>query len=91
MFRIKIITRNNGTQSFIPQVGFSKSIGFLKSKVVTKWENIIIVHSMYESSTTITASFPTEDQALKIIEGYKEMNSMKEGALIRTVTYKTID
>lgn len=95
MYRIKIEERNNGDKWYIPQVGTSKlKIG--KFDILSReWKNIIEDKPSYKPSFWISSlteyAYNTEQQALDIIEGYKQYLIDEKSKEIKSTTYKTID
>lgn len=91
MYRIKIEERNNGEKRYIPQVGRPK---LRTGRVVwlgTNWENIITQYNRYILTNGMTESHNTEEEALKVIEGFKKSVMEEEGYKVKSTTFKTID
>jgi hypothetical protein len=72
-FRIQIIELNNGIKEYVPQVGF---VGLSKRCMInipiTSWENINYVNGRFDISITMSSHFKTEDEALQVIQHYKQ-------------------
>lgn len=93
MYRIKIEEKNNGKTRYIPQVGIPRlRIGKFNFLSVN-WENIISRNdwNYYTSSTSMSESYDKEEDALFIVEKYKEYLLVEEGDKIKSTTYKIID
>jgi hypothetical protein len=91
MYRIKIEERNNGKKLYIPQVGIPK---LRTGRIVwlgTNWENIITQYNRYILTNGMTESHNTEEEALKVIEGFKKSVMEEEGYKVKSTTYKTIN
>ena len=91
-YRIKIEEKNNGEKGYIPQVCKLEIFGRWLKKQELVWYNII----HYDGNTfgltkTITATYRTEESALKVIEDYKNKDVIEEGNKVKSTTYKTID
>ena len=91
MYRIKIEERNNGEKRYIPQVGTPK---LRTGRIVwlgTNWENIITQYNRYILTNCMTELHNTEEEALKVIEGFKKSVMEEEGYKVKSTTFKTID
>jgi hypothetical protein len=94
-YRIKIVEQNNGDKRYIPQVmtGLKKLTWFTKRGMGT-YQNIISELpsvSSYSTSVSIEESWDTEEQALHVIEHYKDILSIKESKKIKNIEYKLIN
>ena len=92
-YRIKIEERNNGLKGYIPQVGkleINKRMFRQTQKIV--WYNI---HRAYETtfglSKTIAVEFRNEEDALKVIEDFKNKDQVEIDNKVKSTTYKMID
>lgn len=92
MYRIKIEEQNNGKKWYIPQFGEKKlSIGKF-CRLTTNWENILVDKlSRVQTSSSMTYSYSTEEEALESIEKHKEFILKEGGEKIKSITYKTIN
>jgi hypothetical protein len=90
-YRIKIEEKNNGEKRYIPQVGKPLlKIGKFDFLSIN-WENIISQPPYFFTAKSITYSYPTEKEALGIIEEYKQYVQEEEGKEVNSTTYKTIE
>jgi len=84
MYRIKIQEHNNGDKWYIPQ--------FAERKMILSWENILAdKFSRVQTSSSMTYSYSTEEEALESIEKHKEFILKEGGEKIKSITYKTIN
>lgn len=90
-YRIKIEELNNGEKSYIPQYGTEKLIVGRFCWLGMNWENIISDEYMFQTSTIIKQSFNTEQEAIEIIEQYKQYVAKNESEKVKSVTYKKIN
>jgi hypothetical protein len=91
MYRIKIEEKNNGEKGYIPQVGEPRLKLGRFVHLYTDWENIIPQHQSFDTSKFMSYSYPTEQEALDIIEQYKQYLPNKIGKEVKSTTYKMID
>ena len=95
MYRIKIEEKNNGDKWYIPQVGTPKlKIG--KFDFLSKeWHNIIEDKPSLKPSFWVSSlaeyAYKTEQQALDVIEGYKQYLIDQKANKVKSTTYKMID
>jgi hypothetical protein len=91
-YRIKIEEKNNGEKGYIPQTSKLEIFGGLIKRQSIGWYNIIHSHgNTFGLSKTVTATHRTEESALKVIEDYKNKDTIEEGNKVKSTTYKTID
>jgi hypothetical protein len=92
MYRIKIEEKNNGEKGYTPQTCKLEIFGgFIKRQLIV-WYNIIHSHgNTFGLSKTSSAAYKTEEDALKVIEDYKNKDIIEEGNKIKSTTYKMID
>lgn len=91
-YRIKIEERYNGEKLYIPQVLELKIIRAFIQKQRLVWYNIIPgTEGFITTSETMAAGYATEDDALKVIEDYKNKESIQQGKKIKSTTYKYPD
>ena len=91
-YRIKIEELNNGEKLYIPQVcklEIKKRMFRQTQELV--WYNIHKIGGAFGSSATITAKYGNEEDALKVIEDYKNRYQIEEDNKVKSTTYKTID
>ena len=80
-FRIKIDERHNGEKTYQPQVREFFLIG---------WKNIISNGSNIFTSSLMSCTWSTEEEALKVIENYKN-HLIKTGLMgIKSTKYKLL-
>ena len=92
MYRIKIEERNNGEKWYIPQFGNATLKVGRYCWLSKNWENIIVDKtSRVQTSSSMTYSYPTEEEALESIEKHKEFILKEVGKKIKSTTYKTIE
>ena len=91
MYRIKIEEKNNGEKGYIPQVGEPRLKLGRFVHLYTDWENIIPKHDYFITEEYMSYSYPTEQEALDIIEQYKQYLPNKIGKEVKSTTYKMID
>ena len=88
-YRIKIEERYNGEKLYIPQVLELKIIRAFLQKQRLVWYNIIPgTEGFITTSETMAAGYATEADALKVIEDYKNKESIQQGKRIKSTTYK---
>ena len=93
MYRIKIEERNNGEKRYTPQVGTPRlRIGKFDFLSVY-WENIIRHRdwNYYYISKMMSESYDKEEDALLIVEKYKQYLRIEESREVKSTTYKMID
>jgi len=92
-YRIKIEEKNNGVKGYIPQVcKLEIKKRLFKQTQELVWYNIIHSYgNTFATSKTVSATYRTEDSALKVIEDYKNKDLIKEGNKVKSTTYKIID
>ena len=95
-YRIQITKLNNGESLYKPQVYIEKveTLYLGIKKIVSGWENIIMgIPSKPTSatSTTLSESWGTEEEALNVIKEHKEKIRIENGEQPSNVTYKMID
>jgi hypothetical protein len=91
-YRIKIEERNNGQKLYIPQVcklEIKKKLFKQTQELV--WHNIHNIGVAFGISTTITAKYGNEEDALKVIESYKNKHQVGKDNEVKSTTYKMID
>ena len=91
MYRIKIEEKNNGEKGYIPQVGEPRLKLGRFVHLYTDWENIIPQHNHFITTKSMSYSYPTEQEALDIVEQYKQYLQDGKGKEIKSTTYKMID
>ena len=102
MYRIKIEERNNGEKLYTPQVGtprlrigkFAPRLRIGKFDFLSVyWENIIRHHdwNYYYISKMMSESYDKEEDALLIVEKYKQYLRIEESREVKSTTYKMID
>ena len=91
-YRIKIEEKNKGDNGYIPQACKLEILGRWLKRQELVWYNIIHSHgNTFGLSKTISASYKTEESALKVIEDYKNKDVIEEGNKVKSTTYKMID
>jgi len=90
-YRIKIEERYNGEKWHIPQVGEERLKLGRFIHLYIDWENITPQHLSFIRSKTMSYSYPTEQEALDVIEKYKQYLQDEKGKETKSTTYKTID
>ena len=91
-YRIKIEERNNGQKLYIPQVcRLEIKKRLFKQTQELVWYNIHKIGVAFGISTTITAKYGNEEDALKVIESYKNKHQVEKDNEVKSTTYKTID
>jgi hypothetical protein len=89
-YRIKIEERNNGEKRYIPQVSrLVISGGWIKRPRID-WDNILTYDHGHRTDSSIKHSYPTEREALDLIESYKKQIEKMNGEEVKSVTYKMI-
>lgn len=91
MYRIKIEEKNNGEKWHIPQVGEPRLKLGRFIHLYTDWENIILNYQSFMTAKSMFCSYPTEQEALDIIEQYKQSLQDERGKQVKSTTYKMID
>ena len=93
MYRIKIEERNNGEKLYTPQVGTPRLRIGRFIHLYTDWENIIRHHdwNYYYISKMTSESYDKEEDALLIVEKYKQYLCIEESREVKSTTYKMID
>lgn len=91
-YRIKIEERNNGEIWYTPQFAEKKlSVGKF-CRLIPTWENILVDKlERVQTSSSMTYSYSTEEEAFKSIEKHKEFILKEGGEKIKSITYKTIE
>ncbi len=91
-YRIQINELNNGVKEYIPQIGYVKmSFGFTID-VYTSWENIIIDGVRdFNTSPNITPLYKTEEEAMGVIEKYKEYSKVLESKKVNNIKFKELN
>ena len=91
-YRIKIEERNNGEKLYIPQIcrlRIKKRMFRQTQELV--WYNILRANgSTFGLSNTVSERYDNEEDALKVIEDYKNKEQVEEDSKIKSVTYKMI-
>ena len=90
-YRIQIEEKNNGKKWHIPQVGEPRLKLGRFTHLYTDWENIIPQHHHFITTKSMSYSYLTEQEALDIIEQYKQYLQDKRGEQIKSTTYKIIE
>lgn len=92
-YRIKIEERNNGEKLYIPQVcKLEIHRSWFKQKQELVWYNILRAYeTTFGLSKTTTAKYGNEEDALKVINDYKNRYQLEEDKKIKSTTYKMID
>lgn len=91
-YRIKIEEKNNGEKGYIPQTCKLEVFGGWIKRQSIVWYNIIHSHgNTFGLSKTMSATYKTEESALKIIEDYKNKDVIEEGNKVKSITYKMIE
>jgi hypothetical protein len=91
-YRIKIEEKNNGEKGYIPQTCKLEVFGGWVKRQSIAWYNIIHDHgNTFGLSKTVTATYRTEESALKVIEDYKNKDVIEEGNKVKSTTYKMIE
>jgi len=92
-YRIKIEEKNNGQKLYVPQVcklEINKRLFRQTQKLV--WYNIRQHCKItFGLSKTIGEKYNNEEDALKVIEGYRNKLQIKEGDKVKSITYKIVD
>jgi hypothetical protein len=91
-YRIKIEERNNGQKLYIPQIGkleIKKRIWIQTQEIV--WYNIHKTGCTFGLSKTIIVRYGNEEDALKVIEDYKNKHQVEEDNKVKSITYKIIN
>jgi hypothetical protein len=92
-YRIKIEERNNGQKLYIPQVCKLE----IKKRMFRQTQELVWynIHKAYETtfglSTTISAKYGNEEEALKVIEDYKNRYQVEKDNQVKSTTYKMVD
>jgi hypothetical protein len=90
-YRIKIEERNNGQKLYTPQVcKLEIKKRLFKQTQELVWYNIHKIGVAFGTSTTICAKYGNEEDALKVIESYKNKHQVEKDSKIKSVTYKMI-
>ena len=92
-YRIQIDELQNGEKMHIPQVGklVIKNRPFRQRQEI-KWYNILKAHgSTFGLSTEIWTKYVNEEDALKVIEDYKNKEQIEKDNKLKSTTYKMID
>lgn len=90
-YRIKIEEKNNGEKWYIPQVGEERLKLGRFIHLYINWKNIIPNHLSFITASTRIYSYPAEQEALDVIEKYKQYLQDEKGKEVKSTTYKTID
>jgi hypothetical protein len=92
-YRIVIEERNNGQKLYTPQVCKLeiKKRGFFRQTQELVWYNIYKIGAAFGRSTTIGAKYGNEEDALKVIENYKNKHQVEKDNEVKSTTYKMID
>ena len=91
-YRIKIEERNNGQKVYIPQVcKLEIKKRLFKQTQELVWYNIHRVGVSFGLSKIITVRYGNEEDALKVIEDYKNKHQVEKDYKIKSTTYKMID
>jgi hypothetical protein len=91
-YRIKIEERNSGQRVYIPQVcKLEVKKRMFRQTQELVWYNIHKIGEAFGVSTTITAKYGNEEDALKVIEGHKNRYQIEEDNKVKSVTYKMVD
>lgn len=91
-YRIKIEEKNNGDKGYTPQTCKLENFGGWTKRQEIVWYNIIYYHgNTFGLSKTTSASYRTEESALKVIEDYKNKDLIAEDNKVKSITYKMID
>lgn len=94
-YRLEITEKKNGKKRYVPQVSIGRvESTWWGSKVVTRWENIIMGYpsmSTYDTSGKMIETWGTEEEALSVIEGHKEKIRIRNGETLSNVTYKAVE
>jgi len=92
-YRIVIEERNNGQKLYTPQVCKLeiKKRGFFRQTQELVWYNIYKIGVAFGKSTTIGAKYGNEEDALKVIENYKNKHQVEKDNEVKSTTYKMID
>jgi hypothetical protein len=91
-YRIKIEEKNNGEKHYIPQICklIIKKRMFKQTQELV-WYNILRANgSTFGLSTEIWTKYVNEEDALKVIEDYRNKEQVEEDSKIKSVTYKNI-
>ena len=88
LFRIKQEEKRNGETQWTPQVGTPRlTLGrYLYLKPI--WENIL--DKSFATSKTMKYSYPSEEQALQIIEEFKQYRKEQDSKKVIKVSYKNL-
>jgi hypothetical protein len=90
-YRIKIEELNNGKKLYIPQVSELETYGGWVKKHRLVWYNIHKAYGTTFGTSGETATrYSNEEDALKVIEDYKNKDKVEEGNKIKSVTYKDV-
>ena len=91
-YRIKIEELNNGQKLYIPQVcKLEIKRRMFRQTQELVWYNIHKIGGAFGSSTSITAKYGNEIDALKVIDGHKNRYQLEKENEVKSTTYKMID
>lgn len=91
-YRIKIEERYNGEKGYIPQIcklETTRSWTWIQTQQPV-WYNIIPSRYGFSLNEATVAIYKTEEDAMKIIEDHKNEDIIKEGAKVKSITYKMV-
>jgi hypothetical protein len=88
-YRIKITEQNDGVKWYTPQVTIPGSKLLKMFGYKDKWLNVISLFggTVYEENETLTMSWPTEQEAMDVINGHKLYYEGKLGKQTKSITY----
>lgn len=87
-YRIKIEEQYNGEKRYIPQIcKLEITRGWIQRQRLV-WYNIVPGPEIFTTSETMAAAYKTEAGAIRIIEDYKNKESILAGKQIKSTTYK---
>ena len=90
-YRIKIEELNNGKKLYIPQVSKLEIYGRWIKKQRLVWYNIHKAYgTTFGTSTETETRYSNEEDALKVIEDYKNRHQIVEDNKVKSVTYKDV-
>jgi hypothetical protein len=93
-YRIKIEEKNNGEKGYIPQVcKLQINRRLFRQTQELVWYNIHYDPNgtTFSLSKTIGEKYNNEEDALKVIEDYRNKYQIEEGDKIKSTTYKMVD
>jgi hypothetical protein len=90
-YRIKVETTNGGQKKYIPQVGTPKLSVGRTVHMWLSWEGIVDNHDSVSSSKYSWSIYDTKEEALRLIERYKNKISKDKQSETKIVEYIKVD